>query len=324
MKKGGLYVIGTNVSGDLSNPGMAEWLENQQLAWLSLVELLGVKAFIETTVDKNIRNGLQNLILTAGLGGMTPNTVVMGFYDQSEPKNFLEDPTALPKKKNLFLKLRRHRDDDRGYVDRFKDMRVNDEGRITPEDYIGVITDALSLRKNVCLMRNFQSLQRPVVGQQQFIDVWPIAPDTNYNSHIEDDTTSMFILQLSCILHMVGTWGTTSLRVMATSPTEELGATEKVQLKGILQILRIEADVHSVIMPDILLKETTTIDRYKILNNAIRENSHNTLVTFLYLPEPPANPTQYTEYLEQLSAVTDDLPPTLLVRGLSRVTTHEL
>lgn len=49
---------------------------------------------------------------------MTPNTVVMGFYDQSTPKNFLEDPTVLPKKKNLFLKLRRHRDDDRGYVDR--------------------------------------------------------------------------------------------------------------------------------------------------------------------------------------------------------------
>ena len=48
-------------------------------------------------------------------------------------------------------------------------MRVNDEGRITPEEYIGVITDALSLRKNVCLMRNFQSLQRPVVGQHQFI-----------------------------------------------------------------------------------------------------------------------------------------------------------
>ena len=75
--------------------------------------------------------------------------------------------------------------------------------------------------------------------------MWPIAPDTNYNSHIEEDTTSMFILQLSCILHMVGTWGTTTLRVMATSPTEELGmctvmATSPTEELGMYTVLNIK------------------------------------------------------------------------------------
>ena len=33
------------------------------MAWLSLVQVLGVKAFVETTVDRDVRNGIQNLIM---------------------------------------------------------------------------------------------------------------------------------------------------------------------------------------------------------------------------------------------------------------------
>ena len=44
-------------------PGFVTKLEDQNMAWLSLVQLLGVKAFVETTVDRDVRNGIQNLIM---------------------------------------------------------------------------------------------------------------------------------------------------------------------------------------------------------------------------------------------------------------------
>ena len=55
---------------------------------------------------------------TAGLGGMTPNTVVIGFYDTSESKDFISEPDGLPCKKPLFSKLRRNQSDSRGHIDK--------------------------------------------------------------------------------------------------------------------------------------------------------------------------------------------------------------
>ena len=56
---------------------------------------------------------------TAGLGGMTPNTVVIGFYDTSESKDFVSEPDGLPSKKPLFSKLRRNQSDSRGHIDKY-------------------------------------------------------------------------------------------------------------------------------------------------------------------------------------------------------------
>lgn len=61
-----------------------------------------------------------------------------------------------------------------------------------------------------------------VISFTPLSDVWPVPPHPT-STHIEDDTTSMFLLQLSCILHMVGSWGGTRLRVMATSPSQNIG-----------------------------------------------------------------------------------------------------
>ena len=54
---------------------------------------------------------------TAGLGGMTPNTVVMGFHDTAEPRDFLEDVQGLQARKKILSKLRRERSgDEKGHV----------------------------------------------------------------------------------------------------------------------------------------------------------------------------------------------------------------
>ncbi|XP_063694818.1 solute carrier family 12 member 9-like isoform X2 [Bolinopsis microptera] len=324
MKKGGLYVIGTNIVGDLREPGFVSKLEDQNMAWLSLVQVLGVKAFVETTVDRDVRNGIQNLIMTAGLGGMTPNTVVIGFYDTSESKDFVSEPDGLPCKKPLFSKLRRNQSDSRGHIDKLPEIETHtNNSRITVDSYIGVIKDVMALRKNLCILRHFDKLKRPSASSSAlFIDVWPVPPHPA-QTHIEDDTTSMFLLQLSCILHMVGSWGGTRLRVMAISPSQTMGATERVQLEGILKILRIEAHVQTVIQPEDY-ETLPEVQKYQSLNQTVRENSQNTVVTFMYLPRPPQSEDRNLDYLEKLTILSEDLPPTLLVSGLSKVTTTEL
>nr|CAD7258510.1 unnamed protein product [Timema shepardi] len=145
----------------------------------------------------------------------------------------------------------------------------------------------------------------------EYIDVWPInlfQPDDNDPF----DTTSLFMLQLACILKMLPGWKYLQLRVflcesdMDNSVPSQIPA-NRLRLQNLLQQLRISA-----------------------VNQLIQEHCKNTTATFIYLPAPPALESSeeeelvYLQYLHLLTKLTFDLPPTILVHGVSAVTSTTL
>lgn len=55
------------------------------------------------------------------------------------------------------------------------------------------------------------------------------------------------------------------------------------------------------------------------VNDMIKRNSADTAVSFLNLPLPPTSSHQNEDYIEGLRTFTADLPPLVLVHGLSSV-----
>lgn len=60
------------------------------------------------------------------------------------------------------------------------------------------------------------------------------------------------------------------------------------------------------------------------VNRLIRENSVNTALSFMNLPFPPPDPSQYKNYIKYLTNFTENLKPTVLIHGVSTVTTTNL
>uniref|UniRef100_H2Y8I8 Amino acid permease/ SLC12A domain-containing protein n=1 Tax=Ciona savignyi TaxID=51511 RepID=H2Y8I8_CIOSA len=80
IKKSGLYVLGNVTIGSLAEMS-SDQLSPQYNHWLNLVDEIGVKAFVELTLSKSVREGTEHLLRISGLGGMKPNTLVLGFHD---------------------------------------------------------------------------------------------------------------------------------------------------------------------------------------------------------------------------------------------------
>ncbi|EPY78519.1 solute carrier family 12 member 9 [Camelus ferus] len=172
LKKGGLYVLGHVTLGDLdclpSDP-----VQPQYGAWLSLVDRAQVKAFVDLTLSPSVRQGAQHLLRISGLGGMKPNTLVLGFYDDAAPEDhFLTDPA-------------------------FSE----------PAD--GTQEDALKMNKNVVLARACgalppERLSRGSGGTSQphHVDVWPLNLLRPRGGPGYVDVCGLFLLQMATILGM--------------------------------------------------------------------------------------------------------------------------
>ena len=77
MKKGGLYVLGQVTVGSLRNSDK-DPLDEKTDDWLSLIDHLKVKAFVELTLADSVSKGIEQLVRVSGIGAMKPNTILLG------------------------------------------------------------------------------------------------------------------------------------------------------------------------------------------------------------------------------------------------------
>ncbi|XP_029732626.2 solute carrier family 12 member 9 isoform X2 [Aedes albopictus] len=353
MKKGGLYVIGHVKVGEFSeNDSSNDPTIEEYTQWLSLIDHMKVKAFVELTLSKSVREGIQHLIRISGMGAMKPNTIILGFYDEEQSKDFFEHENS-PYKTAEF--------DDNG-IKLFPFRRSGEQKPLLATDYVQIIDDVLRMKKNICLCRHFHRLDKQMIARSnhiRYIDVWPV---NIFEPKNEDpfDVVSQFMMQLACIINMLPVWKRLELRVflcesesqpepsfqMNSAPFERPA---EHRLSMLLKSLRISASIHQI--PEWgkdmdvsrhrnILKQFTSqsdsnqvmteenVNRSKLymqrVNQIIRDKSNATAVTFMYLPAPPKLSTiDYKEkchhYLGLLTELTYDLPPTILVHGINSV-----
>uniref|UniRef100_A0A667Z393 Solute carrier family 12 member 9 n=1 Tax=Myripristis murdjan TaxID=586833 RepID=A0A667Z393_9TELE len=335
MKKSGLYVLG-HVQLGLLDGLPFDPLQSHYDSWLSLVDHLNIKAFVNLTLADSVRHGVQNLLFITGFGGMRPNTLVLGFYDSCTPQDHLQvSPTKDPQEQHppFFPNLR----------------GVEDTKDLQEEEYVSVIADTVKMGKNVALARYFSHFHRDeILGSGQrvgghygrsgpFVDVWPLnllRPDSR--GYV--DTCSLFLLQLACVLHESRAWSQTRLRLFLCVEAGWSLQEEEAKLQVMLKELRISAHVQTVAWDQVVAlhwqrrgereagnREQLTDEYICAVNSLIRKHgAPPPAVRFLYLPRPPADTSRYQAYLHQLDLLTQDLGPTLLIHGVTPVVTTDL
>lgn len=361
LKKSGLYVLG-HIKLGLLDELPSDPLQSRYDSWLCLVDHLKIKAFVNLTLADSVRHGVQNLLFISGFGGMRPNTLVLGFYDDCTPHDHLQGhillstghsfdtvcPTKVPgEQRSPFFPSLRGAEDP-------KDLQE--------EEYVSVIADAVKMGKNVTLARCFDQFNRDrVLGSGRkirgvpgpFIDVWPmnlLQPD----SHGYVGICSLFLLQLACVLHDSRAWNQARLRLfLCMEAGYSLQEKEEAKLQGMLRDLRISAQVQMVAWDEVVVlhwqrqreraeqneaderedcnqiypsNASQLTDEYICaVNNMIcRHGVPQPAVRFLYLPHPPADRSRYRAYLHQVDLLSRNLGPTLLVHGVTPVVTTDI
>ncbi|XP_057693985.1 solute carrier family 12 member 9 isoform X2 [Corythoichthys intestinalis] len=256
IKKSGLYVLGHVQLGDL-NTLPSDPLQSQYASWLSLVDHLNIKAFVNLTLADSVRHGIQHLLFISGLGGMRPNTLVLGFYDDSVPKDKLSTsqltdvswPLQDLEQRPTPFHFASLRSSSGAANDDMYDGKV-----LRSEEYVAIIADAIKMLKNVVLARYFNSFDRAQALSASssspgksfvYVDVWPVnllRPDgTSYV-----DTCSLFLLQLACILNMVRSWRKATLRLFLCVEEGRSVRGLEEKLGQLLKELRIKAQIYPV------------------------------------------------------------------------------
>ncbi|KAJ2893078.1 hypothetical protein IWW38_002986, partial [Coemansia aciculifera] len=281
LKKGGLYVIGHVIKGRFYD--MLPEFRQQESAWMRLIDVLHVKAFLNLVIDKEDDSGARSIVFGAGLGGMRPNIVVMGFLNLAHRLDSAPDAC-----------LDEYCD---GFMFGCSDAAVDDmelptdniklNSPISAMAYVRIIEDVLMMGKAVGIAHGFSKLgsvlppiphldmancqhsseiawQTPLTAEtcstrnahsKQYIDLWPIqigtattvASDdgTRQASYLTNFDSYVMVLQLGTVLHLVPYWNKHyTLRVMCFVENKSDVAEEYRRVDKLLRDLRVMAELH--------------------------------------------------------------------------------
>lgn len=208
LKKGGLFVLGHVIVNQSFADAVPE-ARRQQQSWTKYIDFSRIKAFVNIAISPTVEWGARNIVLNAGLGGMRPNIVMMGFYNlpelrQSNPRMGVPSPQpSRPSSKatNRAMSLRdirvaaRQKEAGKPHAMLPTDA-MKPEDAIGIQNYVTIIEDlVLRLQANVAVAKGFQELETPsplpskrqrmlsLVGlgdiettlpSKTYIDLWPI------------------------------------------------------------------------------------------------------------------------------------------------------
>ncbi len=257
LKKGALYVLGHVIKGEFA--ACLPELRKQNVAWLKLVDISGIKSFVDIVIAQDEREGARNLALSCGLGGMRPNIIVMGFPDHMHfPAR--ADPSrnglgGVGSESEVTIRGLQSPVDEPGHrklnINILPTDSTRREAPIQPQAYVGIMEDALALNKGLAIAYNFESLQIPDKNNtkvsekhiDRYLDLWPvqIASTDSDPTHAWDTYT--MILQLGTILGLTGTWKSHKLRVSVFVESLEDVEEERRRVRSLLDNLRIPAEL---------------------------------------------------------------------------------
>uniref|UniRef100_A0A8B9FAV2 Solute carrier family 12 member 9 n=1 Tax=Amazona collaria TaxID=241587 RepID=A0A8B9FAV2_9PSIT len=323
LKKSGLYVLGHVELQDLGEGFHCPYPWDDATAQLLAGHSKGNVCILGKSVAP-----------WAWLGGMRPNTLVLGFYDDAAPQDGLaQHPAFTSTREEIPLG--------------FPPLRAPAAPKLlSAREYVGIVADALKMLRNVLLARQLESLDkaqelRRAASPPPAIHVWPVnllRPDSARYA----DTCSLFLLQMACVLNMTRAWRRTRLRLFLCVEAGTMPHAQEEKLRQLLKDLRIQAQIQlvpwdAVARPAGATEEeeeetmnfpantTQVSDEYVCAaNRLILEQGPAPVVRFLYLPRPPADTSLYPLYLHQLELLTRGLGPTVLVHGVSAVTSTQL
>ncbi|KAK7542406.1 amino acid permease-domain-containing protein [Phyllosticta citribraziliensis] len=282
IKKGGLFVLGhVIVTNDFA--GAVPEAKAQQTAWKKYIDFSRIKAFINVVVSPDIEWGTRNVVLSAGLGGMKPNMVFMGFYNLNDLRTH---PLAKrcssvasrhnnPPNNSLKPKSKRKQAEEDKFKGTLPTDAIRKESAVNPRSYVTILEDLLlRLQMNVAIAKGFQDLDLPFPkpstvekclgmlhmreaeeeeNTTKYIDLWPIqmaaeiaaaGPKSSQSVLTTNFDTYTLILQLGCILSTVPSWQRAyTLRVAVFVEYESDVDEERRRVATLLADLRIEAEV---------------------------------------------------------------------------------
>ncbi|BFZ62844.1 hypothetical protein YB2330_003954 [Saitoella coloradoensis] len=244
LKKGALYILGHVIVGEFDD--CLSELKKEKAAWAKFIEMSRVKAFMQLSVAPSVVWGVRNIVLSAGLGKLAPNIVMMSFVNLMD----LRLPTPAPSIASLRAKGKdkKVRIEVKGQLptDTFRS-----EMAIKVQEWVEVVEDVLSLNMNLAISKGFADLDLPIkrrrVEGKKYIDLWPI----QMTAEIADDTqvraqsfdTYTMILQMGTILHTVPAWKKYVLRVIVFVEYAQDVAVERARVQELLDNLRIQAEL---------------------------------------------------------------------------------
>lgn len=266
LKKGALFILGHVIVTSNFGSSVPE-ARRQQAAWAKYIDLSKIKAFIDIAVSPSIEWGARNLVLNAGLGGMRPNIVVMGFYNlkqfrQEQP--LVDVPSPPPERKS-----RAHHRSDGEVPKRPRSHATKQLDGVLPTDscyiekrtdiqsYVMVLEDMLlKLQMNLAVATGFNDLELPNPKEgntKKYIDLWPIQmsatipsedPESQQDILTTNFDTYTLILQLGCIVNTVPSWKKSyKLRVAVFVEYESDVEEERGRVATLLENLRIRAEI---------------------------------------------------------------------------------